>query len=48
MIQFDNALAKRGIYFFMYDHTINGLIYSHPKFHLKKLVLYGKNIKMKN
>jgi hypothetical protein len=44
MIQFDNALAKRGIDVFMYDHTINGLIYSHPKFHWKKIGLCGKNI----
>ena len=43
MIQFDDALAKRGIDVFMYDHTINGLIYSHPKFHWKKIGLCGKN-----
>ena len=36
IIQFDNELAKRGIDVFMYDHTINGLVYNNHKFHGKK------------
>ena len=41
-IQFDKALADRGIDVYMYDHTINSLPYENPKFHWKKLGLCGK------
>ena len=41
-IQFDKALADKGIDVFMYDHTINSLPYQNPKFHWKKLGLCGK------
>ena len=40
-IQFDKALADRGIDVFMYDHTINSLPYENPKFHWKKIGLCG-------
>jgi hypothetical protein len=40
-IQFDKALADRGIDVFMYDHTINSLPYYNPKFHWKKIGLCG-------
>ena len=41
-IQFDKALADKGIDVFMYDHTINSLPYQNPKFHWKKLGLCEK------
>ena len=41
-IQFDKALADRGIDIFMYDHTINNLPYENNKFHWKKKGLGGK------
>ena len=50
-IQFDKALADKGIDIFMYDHTINSLPYQNPKFHWKKLGLCGKktsNTNLKN
>ena len=50
-IQFDKALADKGIDVFMYDHTINSLPYQNPKFHWKKLGLCGKktyNTNLKN
>lgn len=40
-IQFDKALADKGIDVFMCDHTINSLPYQNPKFHWKKLWLCG-------
>jgi hypothetical protein len=40
-IQFDKALADRGIDVFMYDHTIDSLPYQNPKFHWKKIGLCG-------
>ena len=46
-IQFDKALADRGIDIFMYDHTINSLPYENPKFHWKKIGLCGKISKNK-
>ena len=42
-VHFDDALAKRGIDVYMYDHTINKLPYEHEKFHWKKIGLCGKN-----
>ena len=41
-IQFDKALADKGIDVYMYDHTINSLPYENPKFHWKKIGLCGK------
>jgi hypothetical protein len=41
-IQFDRALADKGIDIYMYDHTINSLPYENPKFHWKKIGLCGK------
>ena len=32
----------------MYDHTINHLPYENPKFHRKKIGLFGKNTKNKD
>jgi len=40
-IQFDQALADKGIDVYMYDHTINSLPYENPKFHWKKIGLCG-------
>ena len=40
-IQFDKALADKGIDVYMYDHTINSLPYENPKFHWKKIGLCG-------
>jgi len=50
-IQFDKALADKGIDVYMYDHTINSLPYENPKFHWKKIGLCGmksQNQNMKN
>ena len=41
-IQFDKALADRGIDVYMYDHTIKRLPYENPKFHWKKIGISGK------
>ena len=41
-IQFDKALADRGIDVFMYDHTISGLPYQNPRFHWFKIGICGK------
>ena len=41
-IQFDKALADKGIDVYMYDHTINSLPFENPKFHWKKIGLCGK------
>ena len=42
-IQFDKSLADRGIDVYMYDHKINSLPYTNPKFHWKKIGLCGIN-----
>ena len=42
VIQFDKALADRGIDVFMYDHTISNLPYENPRFHWFKIGLSGK------
>ena len=47
-IQFDKALADKGIDVFMYDHTINSLPYENPKFHWKKIGLCGVGQKHQN
>ena len=41
LIQFDKALADKGIEIYMYDHTINNLPYENNKFHWKKIGLGG-------
>ena len=41
IIRFDYYFAKRNIYVYMYDHTINSLPYENPKFHWKKIGLSG-------
>ncbi len=40
-IQFDKALADKGIDVYMYDHTIENLPYQNDKFHWKKIGLGG-------
>ena len=40
-IQFDDALAKRGIDVYMYDHTINSLPFNNTKFHWSKIGICG-------
>lgn len=47
-IQFDKALADKGIDIYMYDHTINSLPYENPKFHWKKIGLCGMRSQNKN
>ena len=47
-IQFDKALADKGIDVYMYDHTINALPFQNNKFHWKKIGLCGKRRKGKN
>ena len=42
-VDFDKALAARGIDVYMYDHTINSLPFENPKFHWKKIGICGKN-----
>ena len=41
-IQFDKALADRGIDVFMYDHTISKLPYNNSRFHWFKIGICGK------
>ena len=41
IIQFDKALADKGIEIYMYDHTIDKLPYENDKFHWKKIGLGG-------
>ena len=48
MIQFDDALAKRGIDVYMYDHNIKKLPYNNPKFHWSKIGICGSNIRAPN
>ena len=43
IIQFDKALADRGIDVYMYDHTINKLPYLNKKFHWKKIGIGGNS-----
>ena len=40
-IQFDKALADKGIDVYMYDHTIKKLPYENEKFHWKKIGIGG-------
>ena len=37
IISFDKFLAEKGIDVYMYDHTINNLVFENPKFHWKKI-----------
>ena len=49
-VDFDKALADRGIDVYMYDHTINSLPFENPKFHWRKIGICGKyatNINLK-
>lgn len=48
MIDFDKALADKGIDVYMYDHTINKLPYENPKFHWKKIGITSKSNKSNN
>ena len=41
-IQFDKALADKGIDVFMYDHTISKLPYNNSRFHWYKIGICGK------
>ena len=43
IIQFDKALAEKGIDIFMYDHTNDKLPYENNKFHWKKIGLGGNS-----
>ena len=43
MIQFDKSLADRNIDVYMYDHTIQQLPYTNPRFHWRKIGITGKN-----
>jgi hypothetical protein len=47
-IQFDKALADKGIEVYMYDHTINNLPYENDKFHWKKIGLGGNSQRSNN
>ena len=47
-IEFDKALAKRGIDVYMYDHTIDKLPYENPKFHWKKIGIGGNSQRSSN
>ena len=47
-IQFDKALADKGIDVYMYDHTINKLQYLNKKFHWKKIGIGGNSEKTYN
>ena len=47
-IQFDKALADRGIDVYMYDHTINNLPYENSKFHWKKIGIGGSSQRSNN
>ena len=40
-ISFDKALAGKNIDIYMYDHTINSLLYNNPKFHWTKKGISG-------
>ena len=48
IVQFDKALADRGIDVYMYDHTIDKLPYENDKFHWKKIGLGVNSIKDNN
>ena len=47
-IQFDKALADKGIDVYMYDHTINKLPYQNDKFHWKKIGIGGNSQRTSN
>ena len=48
LIQFDKALADKGIDVYMYDHTIDKLPYENEKFHWKKIGIGGNNDRTSN
>ena len=47
-VDFDKALADRGIDVYMYDHTINKLTYENEKFHWKKIGIGGNSERSNN
>ena len=47
LISFDKFLADRGVDIYMYDHTINKLVFENPKFHWKKIGLTTETQKNK-
>ena len=47
-ISFEKELADKNIDIFMYDHTINKLLFENSKFHWKKIGLCGNNISQTN
>ena len=48
LIQFDQALADKGIDVYMYDHTINNLPYENSRFHWKKIGIGGNSKRSNN
>jgi hypothetical protein len=48
IIQFDQALADKGIDDYMYDHTIEKLPYENEKFHWKKIGIGGNSQRSNN
>ena len=48
IIQFDKALADKGIDVYMYDHTIDRLPYENEKFHWKKIGIGGNSQRSNN
>ena len=48
IIQFDKALADKGIDVYMYDHTIEKLPYENEKFHWKKIGIGGNSDRSTN
>jgi len=48
LIQFDKALADKGIDVYMYDHTINNLPYENSRFHWKKIGIGGNSQRSNN
>ena len=47
-IQFDKALADKGIDVYMYDHTISRLPFENKKFHWKKIGIGGNSERTSN
>jgi hypothetical protein len=47
-VDFDKAIADRGIDVYMYDHTIDKLPFENPKFHWKKIGVGGNSDRSSN
>ena len=47
-IDFDKAIADKGIDVYMYDHTIDKLLFENPKFHWKKIGVGGNSDRSNN